>query len=429
MAYDKNNFDPKAAAEARKKEMEEITTKLEKGVKDIFSSDNFKDYLNFCAKLPRYSVNNQILIMMQKPDATMCQSFTGWKDMNRHVVKGEKGIRILAPAPYKMEREQDKLDANGRAILDKDGEPVKEKVEVTINAFKPVSTFDVSQTDGDPLPTLGIAELTGSVDGYKTLLDAITEVVPVPITFENIESGAKGYFHLEDNRIAVQEGMSEAQTVKTIIHEAAHQALHSKDALEASGEKKSKNQKETEAESVAYVVCQHYGIDTSDYSFGYVASWSEGKEVPELKASLDTIRRTASEMIQKIDDKVQALTTVKEIDEFMEVHGDELPFADPEADQPVGYIKITPPVDFNEFKNDKKITLTAETKAESKENAEESKEKKDETKEIAKAEKKPASRESAKKTSVKDKLSAGKEKVSKTNKTKTEPKKDHQTAM
>ena len=197
MAYDKNNFDPKAAAEARKKEMEEITTKLEKGVKDIFSSDNFKDYLNFCAKLPRYSVNNQILIMMQKPDATMCQSFTGWKDMNRHVVKGEKGIRILAPAPYKMEREQDKLDANGRAILDKDGEPVKEKVEVTINAFKPVSTFDVSQTDGDPLPTLGIAELTGSVDGYKTLLDAITEVVPVPITFENIESGANGYFHLE----------------------------------------------------------------------------------------------------------------------------------------------------------------------------------------------------------------------------------------
>ena len=422
MAFDKNNFDPKAAAEARKKEMDAITTKLEKGVKDIFSSDNYKDYLNFCAKLPRYSVNNQILIMMQKPDATMCQSFTGWKDMNRHVIKGEKGIRILAPAPYKMEREQDKLDSNGKAILDKDGEPVKEKVEVTINAFKPVSTFDVSQTDGDPIPSLGIAELTGSVDGYKTLLNAVTDVVPVPITFENIESGAKGYFHLEDNRIAVQEGMSEAQTLKTIIHEAAHQVLHSKDAQEASGEKKSKNQKETEAESVAYVVCQHYGIDTSDYSFGYVASWSEGKEVPELKASLDTIRRTAADFITKIDEKVQTLTAVKEMDEFMEAVGAELPFDNPEADQPTGFIKITPPVDFSEFKNDKKITLTAETKVESKDN-------KDETKEISKAEKKPASRKSAKKASVKDKLSAEKAKVSNTKTTKTESKKDLQAVM
>ena len=429
MAYDTSTFDPKAAAEARKAEMEEITSKLEKGVKDIFDGANYQQYLNFCAKLPRYSVNNQILIMMQKPDATMCQSFTNWKEVNRHVRKGEKGIRILAPAPYKMQKEQEKVDASGKTVLDKDGEPVKETVEVTINAFKPVSTFDVSQTEGEPIPSPGVDELTGSVEGYETLLAAIKEVVPVPISFEQIDSGAKGFYHLEENRIVVQEGMSEAQTVKTLLHEASHQALHSKEAMDSAGEKKSKNQKETEAESVAYVVCQHYGIDTSDYSFGYVASWSEGKEVPELKASLDTIRRTASEMIQKIDDKVQALTTVKEIDEFMEVHGDELPFADPEADQPVGYIKITPPVDFSDFKNDKKITLTAETKAESKENAEESKEKKDETKEIAKAEKKTASRKSAKKTSVKDKLSAGKEKVSKTNKTKTEPKKDLQAAM
>ena len=257
MAYDTSTFDPKAAAEARKAEMEAMTAKLENGVKDIFSSDGYKEYLNFCAKLPRYSVNNQILIMLQKPEATMCQSFGGWKDMNRHVKKGEKGIRILAPAPYKMEREQDKLDSNGKAILDKDGEPVKEKVEVTINAFKPVSTFDISQTEGDPIPTIGVAELIGSVEGYKTRLEAIQDVVPVPITFENIESGAKGYFHLEENRIAVQEGMSEAQTVKTIIHEAAHQALHSKEAFDSSAEKKSKNQKETEAESVAYVVCQH----------------------------------------------------------------------------------------------------------------------------------------------------------------------------
>ena len=407
MAFDKNNFDPKAAAEARKKEMDEITVKLEKGVKDIFTTDSYKDYLNFCAKLPRYSVNNQILIMLQKPDATMCQSFSGWKDMNRHVVKGEKGIRILAPAPYKMEREQDKVDASGKVILDKDGEPVKEKVEVTVNAFKPVSTFDVSQTDGDPIPTIGVAELSQSVDGYKTLLDAITEVVPVPITFENIESGAKGYFHLEDNRIAVQEGMSEAQTVKTILHEAAHQALHSKEAQDSSSEKKSKNQKETEAESVAYVVCQHYGIDTSDYSFGYVASWSEGKEVPELKASLNTIRQTASELITKIDEKVQALETTKGMDEFMEAHGDELPFDEPEADQPIGFVKITPPVDFGEFQHDRKFTITDETKSE-KEDSEE---------------------KTPKKKSIMDKLFSKKDEAAKEKTNKSKPDKDLQAAM
>lgn len=425
MAFDKKNFDPKVAAEARKKEMDEITVKLEKGVKDIFTTDSYKDYLNFCAKLPRYSVNNQILIMLQKPDATMCQSFSGWKEMNRHVVKGEKGIRILAPAPYKMEREQDKVDASGKVILDKDGEPVKEKVEVTVNAFKPVSTFDVSQTDGDPIPTIGVAELSQSVDGYKTLLDAITEVVPVPITFENIESGAKGYFHLEDNRIAVQEGMSEAQTVKTILHEAAHQALHSKEAQDSSSEKKSKNQKETEAESVAYVVCQHYGIDTSDYSFGYVASWSEGKEVPELKASLNTIRQTASELITKIDEKVQALETTKGMDEFMEAHGDELPFDEPEADQPIVFVKITPPVDFGEFKQDRKITVTAETKDESKEIADKTKDIEDESKEKDAEKKKSA----PKKSSIKDKLSANKKKAAKAKTQKDKPDKDLQAAM
>ena len=188
--FDKSKFDPKAAAEARKAEMEEITAKLEKGVKDIFKTENYKEYLNFCAKLPRYSVNNQILIMLQRPDATMCQSFTGWKDMNRFVKKGEKGIRILAPSPYKMQKEQEKMDASGKAVLDKDGEPVKETVEITVNAFKPVSTFDISQTEGDPIPNIGVNELIGSVDGYEQLLGVIKEVVPVPITFEDIASGA-----------------------------------------------------------------------------------------------------------------------------------------------------------------------------------------------------------------------------------------------
>ena len=241
--FNKNEFDPKAAAEARKAEMEQITAKLEKGVKDVFNGGNFKEYLNFCAKLPRYSVNNQLLIMMQRPDATMCQSFSNWKDMNRFVKKGEKGIRILAPAPYKMEKEQEKLDVNGKAILDANGEPVTEKVEVTVNAFKPVSTFDISQTEGDPVPMVGVNELSGSVEDYEKLINAIMEVVPVPVSFENIESGAKGYFHLEENRIVIQEGMSEAQTVKTFIHEAAHQALHSREAYDKNDDKKDdKNQ-------------------------------------------------------------------------------------------------------------------------------------------------------------------------------------------
>jgi len=406
MAYDTSTFDPKAAAEARKAEMEEITSKLEKGVKDIFDGANYQQYLNFCAKLPRYSVNNQILIMMQKPDATMCQSFTNWKEVNRHVRKGEKGIRILAPAPYKMQKEQDKVDASGKAVLDKDGEPVKETVEVTINAFKPVSTFDISQTEGEPIPTPGVDELTGSVEGYETLLAAIKEVVPVPISFEQIDSGAKGFYHLEENRIVVQEGMSEAQTVKTLLHEASHQALHSKEAMDSAGEKKSKNQKETEAESVAYVVCQHYGIDTSDYSFPYVATWSADKEVPELKASLDTIRRTASELIVKIDEKVQALTTVKEMDHFMEAHGEELPFDNPEADRPVGYIKIEPPVDFGKDEPERPIKLSVE-----------------------KADKEPEKKAEKKKTSVKEKLKAEKAKSAKTKSPRKTAEKDMREAI
>lgn len=406
MAYDTSTFDPKAAAEARKAEMEEITSKLEKGVKDIFDGANYQQYLNFCAKLPRYSVNNQILIMMQKPDATMCQSFTNWKEVNRHVRKGEKGIRILAPAPYKMQKEQEKVDASGKTVLDKDGEPVKETVEVTINAFKPVSTFDVSQTEGEPIPTPGVDELTGSVEGYETLLATIKDVVPVPISFEQIDSGAKGFYHLEENRIVVQEGMSEAQTVKTLLHEASHQALHSKEAMDSAGEKKSKNQKETEAESVAYVVCQHYGIDTSDYSFPYVATWSADKEVPELKASLDTIRRTASELIVKIDEKVQTLTTVKEMDQFMEAHGEELPFDNPEADRPVGYIKIEPPVDFGKDEPERPIKLSVE-----------------------KADKEPEKKAEKKKTSVKEKLKAEKANSAKTKSPKKTAEKDMREAI
>ena len=399
--FDKSKFDPKAAFEARKAEMEEITKKLENGVKDIFRSENYKDYLNFCAKLPRYSVNNQILIMMQKPDATMCQSYNGWKEMNRFVKKGEKGIRILAPAPYKMQKEQDKMDSFGKPVLDKDGEPVKETVEVTVNAFKPVSTFDITQTEGDPVPTVGVSELTGSVEGYETLLTAIKEVVPVPISFEQIDSGAKGFFNPEENRIVVQEGMSQAQTVKTLLHEASHQALHFREAMDANSEQKSRNQKETEAESVAYVVCQHYGIDTSDYSFAYVATWSADKEMPELKASLDTVRRAAAQLIVKIDEKVQTMNAVKDMDQFMEAHPEDLPFFDPGFDSQPGFVRIEPPVDLTGLQPDKQINVTLQPAKENKdEKGEDKSEGKDETK-------------AAKKESVKEKLAKGREKSEK----------------
>lgn len=302
--------------EKQAEQLKEITDKLEQGVSDVFSSDNYKQFLDTMAKFPRYSVNNNILIMMQKPDAQMCQSFTGWKEMGRFVKKGEKGIKILAPAPYTIQREQTKLDDRGNPMLDKDGEPIMESVEIKVNAFKVVSTFDVSQTEGKELPTLGVDELTGGVDGYGTFMEALKEVCPVPMTFENIEGGAKGFYSQTEKRIAIQEGMSEAQTVKTAIHEMAHQKLH---AIENNGPKQTRGSKEVEAESVAYTVCQHYGIDTSDYSFSYVAGWSEGKEMPELKASLDTIRRAASEMITAIDEKVEELVAQKTQEQIAEV--------------------------------------------------------------------------------------------------------------
>ncbi len=295
----------------RADELHQFTDKLEKGVKDVFQSDKYKQFLNVMAKFPRYSVNNTMLIMMQRPDAQLCQSFTGWKQMGRYVKKGEKGISILAPAPYKIEREQTKLDDKGRTVFDADGEPVKEKVEVTIRAFKVVKTFDLAQTDGKELPMIGPNELVGSIDGYPKLLQALQEISPVPVSFELIDGGAKGYYSLENKSIVIQDGMSEVQTIKTLLHEMAHQKLHDKDTVPEAKDI-TRNGKEVEAESVAYVVCQHYGINTSDYSFSYVAGWSEGKETPELKASLDKIRQTASEFIYQIDQRMEVLMAEKE---------------------------------------------------------------------------------------------------------------------
>ena len=329
----------------RADELHQITDKLEKGVKDVFQSDKYKQFLNVMAKFPRYSVNNTMLIMMQRPDAQLCQSFTGWKQMGRYVKKGEKGISILAPAPYKIEREQTKLDEKGRPVFDADGEPVKEKVEVTIRAFKVVKTFDLSQTDGKELPTIGPSELVGNIEGYPKLLQALQEISPVPVSFELIDGDAKGFYHLEDKKIVVQDGMSEVQTIKTLLHEMAHQKLHDKDNVPEAKDI-SRNGKEVEAESVAYVVCQHYGINTSDYSFSYVAGWTEGKETPELKASLDKIRQTASEFIYQIDQRMEVLMAEKE--QVQETAKTENPFVQELADKitekakELGFIPVTP---------------------------------------------------------------------------------------
>ncbi len=320
-----------------------VTAQLEQGVKNVFNNDEYKSFLNVMAKMPKYSLNNQLLIAMQtNGKATMCQSFTGWKEMGRFVKKGENGIKILAPSPYTIQAEQNKVDKEtGKPILDTDGEPVRETKEVTVNAFKVVSTFDVSQTDGKELPSLGVNELVGTIESYGTLLQALKEVSPVPISFEDIESGAKGYYHQTDKRIAIQDGMSEVQTVKTVIHEMAHQKLHAVIETDVMNQQ-SRQSKEVEAESVAYVVCEHFGINTSDYSFKYVAGWSDGKEIPELKASLSTIRNAAADLITALDEKLTELIEVQEqkiaLEDITDINGNaicdkETALSEPKAEE------------------------------------------------------------------------------------------------
>ena len=303
-----------------KQKVQEITDKLEEGLKELFESEKYKTYLSTMSKFHNYSFNNTLLIAMQKPEATLVAGYKAWqKNFERHVNKGEKAIRILAPAPYKIKEERDKLDpVTGEMMFDENGMPQKEQVEVTIPAFRAVSVFDVSQTDGKPIPELEAQELLSTVDGYEDFVQALMNVAPVPIGFEDIPGDSKGYFHTEEKRIAVQENMSESQTLKTMVHEVAHSMLHNKeinrdDLIEEPA--KDRNTKEVEAESVAYTVCQHFGIDTSDYSFGYIAGWSSGKDMKELKSSLDTIRKTASELITGIEGALRELQLNREMEQ------------------------------------------------------------------------------------------------------------------
>ena len=352
-------------------QVREITDKLEQGIKELFESERFKEYLRTMSKFYHYSFSNTLLIAMQKPEATYVAGYTSWqRNFDRQVMKGEKGIKILAPAPYKAKEEREKIDpSTQKPVLDADGKTVTETVEVMRPAFKVVSVFDISQTDGKELPDIIVDELSGSVENYAAFFEALKQESPVPITFEDIPGAAKGYFSPIENRIAIQEGMSEIQTIKTAIHEIAHAKLHSIDRPEpeptwkivmisdggtkrdflsgfaseaeanaaaehegwrfvdenrfewrleveedtsaAQDMRKDRHTKEVEAESVAYTVCQRYGIETSDYSFGYIAGWSSGKETMELKGSLETIRKTAAEMIDSIDAKLKVLLAEK----------------------------------------------------------------------------------------------------------------------
>ena len=291
--------------------LKEITDRLEQGIAELFDSERYKEYLKVMSKFHNYSFRNTVLIAMQKPDASLVAGFSAWKNnFERNVMKGQKGIKIIAPSPYKIKQEMQKIDPHTqKPIIGKDGKPVTEEKEVTIPAYKVVSVFDVSQTEGKELPDIAVDELTGDVDRYKDFFAALEKTSPVPIAFENIEGGSHGYYHLEDKRIAINEGMSELQTLKTAIHEIAHAKLHDIDLNAPKDEQPrvDRRTREVEAESVAYTVCQHYGLDTSDYSFGYVAGWSSGRELSELKSSLETIRSAAAEIINSIDGNLAEL--------------------------------------------------------------------------------------------------------------------------
>lgn len=295
--------------------MKEITDKLEDGIRGIFDSEKYAEYLKAMSKFHNYSFNNTILIAMQ--GGTLVKGYSQWeKEFERHVKPGEKGIKIIAPAPYKVKQEVKKLDpATRQPVIGTDGKPVTEEKEITIPAFKVVTVFDVSQTEGKELPSIGVDTLTGDVEHFNDVLSALEKVSPVPIGFEDIKGGANGYYSLQDKRIAIQENMSQLQTLKTAIHEIAHAKLHDID-LNAPKEEREKlpdqRTREVQAESVAYTVCQHYGLDTSDYSFGYVAGWSSGREMEELKSSLETIRSTASEIINGIDSRIAELKKEQE---------------------------------------------------------------------------------------------------------------------
>ena len=286
-------------AEKPADKVKEITDRLEQGIMGVFESERYAEYLRTMSKFHNYSLNNTLLIAMQ--GGNLVKGYRQWeKEFDRHVKPGEKAIKILAPAPYKVKKEREKIDPDTKMpVIGADGKPVMETQEITIPAYKVVSVFDVSQTEGKELPNLSVSELTGDVEQYRDFFAALERTSPFAIAFETLDGGAKGRCYYEENRIAIHEGMSELQNIKTAIHEISHATMH--DTAPDDPTRPDRRTREVQAESVAYAVCQHYGLDTSDYSFGYVAGWSSGKELSELKGSLETIRSTAAKLIETID--------------------------------------------------------------------------------------------------------------------------------
>lgn len=302
--------------EAVESKLDTIMKALEEGVEKVFTSEQYQMYLQTMAKFHNYSFNNTLLIAMQRPDATLLAGYQTWqKKFHRHVKRGEKGIKIIAPVPVKEKRQVEKIDEETQEIvIGIDGQPETETVERILPRFRVTTVFDISQTEGEPLPTLEVNELVGDVFIYEDFMKGLEEISPVPFQFQEIDSGAKGYYSNAEKLVAIQTGMSQAQTMKTAVHETAHAILHDRDVMEENGITKDRMTKEVESESVAYVVCNHFGLDTSDYSFNYVAGWSSDKEMPELRSSMDTIRLTSSQLIADITEKLLELQKTRKLE-------------------------------------------------------------------------------------------------------------------
>ena len=303
------------------KDMDSIMQSLESGVEELFTSNRYQEFLKTMAKFHNYSFNNTMLIAMQRPDATLVTSYKNWQSMGRQVMKGEKGITIIAPAPYKKMKEKEVLDENQRPIMGTDGKPKTEQVEVTVPHFKAVTVFDIAQTSGEPIQTLAPELLTAAVQDFDSFMQAIQKISPVPIRFDEIDGNANGYYHNADKEIVIKKGLSESQTLKTAIHETAHAKLHDREIMESLGLEKDRLTKEVEAESVAYCVCSSFGLDTSDYSFPYIAGWSSSREMKEMKTSMDVIRKTAGEMIDQLTEELEIILEEKQKTELHEKYG------------------------------------------------------------------------------------------------------------
>ena len=297
-------IESKTPVQSNKERLKEITDSIESGIQELFQSERYAEYLRTMSRFHRYSVNNTLLIFMQKPDATRVAGFNKWRDQfERHVKKGERGITIIAPAPFKKKIEQDKIDPDThQPMVDENGQIITEEKEIQIPMFRPAKVFDVSQTEGKPLPQLA-ADLTGNVQDYELFMEALKRSAPVPMSIEPITDGSDGYFSSSEQRIVLRDGMSEVQTVSAAVHEIAHSILHNyqQEPSEDKPQKKDRRTEEVEAESISFAVCAYYGIATGENSFGYIAGWSKDKELDELKASLETINKTASGIITDID--------------------------------------------------------------------------------------------------------------------------------